>query len=236
MSSPTSQGTSVPFAPDSDLLQWLQSHSREVLIGVGALASVVAVGFLVLSSARRKEAFASQRLTNARAAAEAGNLPLASSDLSQIAEQFAGTRSADEAAILLAQIRLVQGQTDVAVNALQQFVTGRRPDYTKASAYGLLGGGLENQGRFRDAGAAYRQASAHSELDFLKATYLIDAGRALTFAGDTAGARASYGEVLSRFGELDQAAEARVRMAEVGGVVPRVPSPRREGRQGRPGA
>jgi len=186
------------------------------------LASAI---FLYKTSQARKESFAAQELMQARNSAESGNLPLAAADLSKLADRFSGTRAADEASILLNQVRMVQGQRDVAVNALQQFVRGRHADYVLASAYALLGGGLEDQGKAKDAGEAYRQASAKAELDFQKAQYLLDAGRAFTVAGDSTAAKAAYGEVLNKFGRIDQAAEARVRMAELGGTVPPPPTP-----------
>jgi tetratricopeptide (TPR) repeat protein len=212
---------------DRDWLEWGRQNSRKL---AGA-ASVVVVGaaalWLVISSGRRKEVFAQQALSQARSSAEAGNLPLAASDLSRLVERFGGTRAADEGVVLLNQIRLLQGQGPVAVTALQEFVNSRRPDYVRASAYGLLGGGLEDQGKLREAADAYRRASELAELDFLRAQYLLDAGRAYAAGGDTTEARRAFGEVLSRFGELPQSQEARVRMAEVGGDVPPPPKPGR---------
>ena len=221
----TSPTKAVAVDEELDLQDWIARYGRKTAIGAGIAVVVAAVVFLFLSSAKRKEAFASQELLQARNSAEAGNLPLAASDLSRLIERFGGTRSADEAVILLNQIRLVQGQRDVAINALQQFVGGSHPAEIKASAYGLLGAGLEDNGKPKDAGDAYRQASNSARLDFLKAQYLLDAGRAFTAANDSAGAKSAYSEILDKFGRLDQAAEARVRMAEIGGTVPPPPPP-----------
>ncbi len=205
---------------DLDLAEWLKRHGRKASIATGVLA-VLAVGtWLYVASARRKESFAAQELVRARSSAESGNLPLASADLSRLIERFGGTRAADEATIMLNQLRLLQDQRDVAVTALQEFVRGRHDDDIKASAYALLAGGLEDQGKLREAGEAYRQASARARLDFLKAGYLLDAGRTLAAGGDSAGAKTAYGEVLTRYPELDQAAEARVRLGELGGQTP----------------
>jgi len=203
-----------------DLQAVLKQHGQKLAIGAAVVVIAAAAGWLYMSSEQRKENFASRELTQARSEAEAGNLPLAASDLSRLIERFRGTRAAGQAVIVLNQIRLIQGQRDVAVNDLQQFVRSGVPDYIAASAYGLLGGGLEDQGKLREAGAAYREAAGKAQLDFLKAGYLLDAGRALAAAGDSAGARAAYGEVLSKFGSLDQAAEARVRLSELGGTAP----------------
>jgi len=205
---------------EMDLQAVLKQHGRTLGIGAAVVVIAAAAAWLYISSERRKENFAARELDQARSEAEAGNLPLASSDLARLIERFRGTRAAGQAVIVLNQIRLIQGQRDVAVNDLQQFVRSGLPDYVAASAYGLLGGGLEDQGKLREAGAAYRQAAGKAELDFLKAGYLLDAGRALAAAGDSAGAKAAYGEILSKYGSLDQAAEARVRMAELGGTVP----------------
>ena len=203
-----------------DLAAFATRNARSLAIGGGALLLLVAAAWLWNTSARRKEAFAAQALGQAKVAAESGNLPLAASDLARLVERFGGTRAADEAIILLSQVRLLQGQRDVAINGLQQFVRERHPDHVLTSAYALLGNGLEDEAKLREAAAAYRQAAAHASLDFLKASYLIDAGRVLAAAGDTAGARAAYGQLLEKHGDLDQAAEARVRMAEIGGAVP----------------
>jgi predicted negative regulator of RcsB-dependent stress response len=208
---------------DESLAEFLQRNGTKLLIGVIVVVLVAAAYWLWQSSSRRKEAFASQELMSARASAEAGNLPLAASDLTRLIDRFGGSKAADEGVILLNQIRLVQGQRDVAINALQEFVRGSHDDHIEASAYGLLAGGLEDKGQLREAGEAYKLAAGHAELDFLKAQFLIDAGRAFAAAGDTTAARSAYAEVLDNYGRIDQAAEARVRMAEIGGTVPPMP-------------
>ncbi len=203
--------------------QWMAQNGRNLAIGVVMVVALGAAFWWYRVTQDRKEAFASQALEQARAAAESGNLPLAASDLARVHDRFVGTKAGDQAAILLAQVRLTQGQVAEAVNALQSFVAGRHADYVEASAYSLLGSGLEDQGRLREAADAYRRASESARLDFLKAGYLIDAGRVLAAARDTAGARAVLAEVLEQYGQLDQSAEARVRMGELGGVAPPLP-------------
>jgi len=219
----TAPDTVVAKLDELNWSEWLAKNGRNTAIGAGILVVLASGVLLYKTSQARKEAFASQELMTARSSAESGNLPLAASDLSKLVDRFGGTRAAEEAVILLNQVRMVQGQRDVAVNALQSFVRGRHSDYALASAYSLLGAGLEDQGKARDAAEAYRQASASARLDFQKAQYLLDAGRAFTLAGDSTAAKAAYNEVLTKFGRIDQAAEARVRMAELGGTVPPTP-------------
>ncbi len=219
-------------APDSpkrisssdDLAEWIRENGRAAVVTAVLVAAAALGTWLYMVSENRKEAFASEALMQARGEAEAGNLPLAANSLTRLIERFGGTNAAEQAVILLNQTRLIQGQRDIAINALRQFVSSRHSDYVKASAYALMGGALEDAGRSREAAEAFHQASQNSRLDFLKAQYLIDAGRAFTAARDTTAARTAYGEVLSKYSRLDQAAEARVRMAEIGGAVPPIPA------------
>ena len=68
---------------------------------------------------------------------------------------FGGTKAADEGAILLDQIRLVQGQRDVA-SSRSSSSSAAGTTHITASAYWLLGGGLEDKGDNRQAAEAYR--------------------------------------------------------------------------------
>jgi len=54
------------------------------------------IAWLLMTSARRKEEFAARSLNQARAAAEAGNLPLASSELQKLIQTYKGTDAASE--------------------------------------------------------------------------------------------------------------------------------------------
>ena len=218
-----STGSPVPSAPaGQDWGQWIKEHSRQVGFGLAGAVLVAAAVWLYVTSEQRKEVFASQALTKARSDAEAGDLPLAAYDLSQLTDRYGGTRAADQGAVMLGEVRLVQGgtQTDAAVKGLQAFVEKRHPDFITASALSLLGGGLEQERKYREAADAYKKAADVIPYDFLKAQYLLDEGRTLAVAGDSAGARKAYGEVLERFGALNQAAEARVRLGELGGTAP----------------
>ena len=229
MTAPTTGSAATPEAPRLDWQDWVRTNLRRVGIGVAVVVVVAGAVLGYVASQRRKEAYAAQALSQAWATVEAGNMPLAANDLARLVERFSGTRAADEAAVLLNDIRLLNGETEVAVRALQDFLRRGRPAFHRASAYALLAGGLEDQGKFAEAAQAYRGAAEAATLDFLRAQYLLDAGRAFAAARDSANARASFGEVLSRFGELTQAAEARVRMAEMGGEVPEPAARRPQG-------
>jgi hypothetical protein len=63
---------------------WYQRYQRALLVGLSVLAVGAIVAWFIIASGKRKEQFAARSLNQARAAAEAGNLPLASSELQRL--------------------------------------------------------------------------------------------------------------------------------------------------------
>ncbi len=214
----TATGTVIPSVhrpPFTDRLgAWVKAH-RQLSSWIAAIVFVAAVLFVWnLSTQRRSEEIASRELQGARFAFENQNLPLAASELAKVVENYSGTNAADEARLLLANVRLLQGQPQQAVAVMKDYAPGAGSAY-RAQAYGLLGASFENMGRFREAGAAYENGSAAARLDFMKAQFLADAGRAWTVAGDTAKAVATYQRILKDFAKEGAATEAKVRLGEL---------------------
>lgn len=171
--------------------------------------------WFAISAKQRREAFAARALGSARGAIQAGNLPLAASDLSRLVQSYGGTAAADEASILLAQVRLRQGEAPTAAEELQTAIEKGLDAQYLASAHGLVGAALEQQGQMKAAGDAYLQAGEAAWYDFLAAQYLNDAGRAMEAAGDSAMATQIYERVLREYPDAPSATEARVRLAEL---------------------
>ncbi len=196
------------------LLAWLREHRQ--LTSWGATILVVAAGLFgwKLLSTRQSERIASQNLNSARFALDAKNYALAASELSRITENYSGTRSANEASLLLAQVRLGQGQSQQAIQVLKDFAPGAASDY-RAQAYGLLGAAYENVAHPKEAAEAYEEASRNARMPFLKAGYLSDAARAWLAAGDTTRAKGAYTEIITKMDSTATAAEAKVRLGEL---------------------
>jgi tetratricopeptide (TPR) repeat protein len=194
---------------------WYERHQRALLIALGVIALAAIVTWFILASGKRKEQFAARSLNQARAAAEAGNLPLASSELQRLITTYKRTDAALEAVITLNQVRMINGQSELAAVGLREFVAGKPPAQYLAPAYGLLGAALENSKRWAEAGEAYMQASNSAEVPYLKANYLIDAGRAYREAGRSAEATRAYRTVLEKYSDSPSFTEAQVRLAEL---------------------
>jgi predicted negative regulator of RcsB-dependent stress response len=201
--------------PGKQLVEWVVKNQRFVIGLAAAVAAAVLIGWFVLEYQQRKEVAATGALDEARVAVQSGNLPLAASDLSRIVGTYGGTVAADEAAILLAQVRLEQAQPTVAAEELRAALAGGMRPQFEAAAYGLLGTSLEEIGNHREAAAAFQSASEASWYDYVAAQYLNDAARAFVAAQDTTSAMAVLERLLSDYEEAPAAMEARVRLAEL---------------------
>jgi outer membrane protein assembly factor BamD (BamD/ComL family) len=194
---------------------WYRDYRRPLVAGIAIAAVAAIIGWFLLASGKRKEQFASRSLNQARAAAEAGNLPLASSELQRLITTYKGTDAASEAVITLNQVRMVNGQSELAVVGLREYIASKPAQKYLAPAYGLLGAALENSKRWSDAGDAYIQASNAAELEYLKANYLVDAGRAFREAGRSQDAERAYRTILQKYSKTPSFTEAQVRLAEL---------------------
>ena len=211
---------SVSFS--SDPMAWYQARQRQVnLVGGAVLVVALLAGFLWWWQSN-KEAAAATALEQARNVADGPNgLAQSAGLLQRIIDQYSGTDAAQEAVLTLAQVRMINGQHQLAAAALQDFVAaGPRAKYV-APARGLLGGALEGIGRYADAAENYMQASQGADLDALKAQYLVNAARSYQLAGDREKALAALRTVVKDYSKTQLAVEATVRLAEMtGGAEP----------------
>jgi predicted negative regulator of RcsB-dependent stress response len=207
-----SQGQATPAAAPTP---WYRDRNRVAIAAGVAVILIAVLGWFMISSNRRKEEFAQRSLNQARTAAEAGNLPLASSELQKVIETYRGTDAATEAVLTLNQVRMVNGQSELAAVGLRDFLAAGPDQKYLAPGNGLLAAALENSKRFAEAGAAFEEASQTAELEYLKARYLIDAGRAYRAAGQDQKAVAVYRTVIEKFPESSSFTEAQVRLAEL---------------------
>src|SRR5260370_14489523 len=181
----TSVGTARPAVQDNDALArviaWIKAH-RQFSMWV-AVVLVVGGGLLWWNtlSTRQSEQNAGRALSSARLAFESRNFPLASSELSRIIANYSGTHAAQEANLLLAQVRLAEGQHQSAIELLRRFAPDAGREF-RAQAYGLLGGAYENVAHPKEAAAPYQLAAEAASMPFPPTPFLSNAGRAWTTA------------------------------------------------------
>ena len=196
-------------------LGWVKSNRRTATVGAAILALAAASVWFWMSARERRENFGERALQGARTSAEAGNLPLATSDLARLVSTYGGTRAAQEATLLLAQVRLVQNQAALVVSDLRRFVQSGPREEFRGPGNGLLGAALEETGQFADAVKAYQAAADATPYHGIKAQYLIDAARTAQAAGDTGTAARLYERVATDYNGTAGAVEAEVRLGEL---------------------
>jgi predicted negative regulator of RcsB-dependent stress response len=206
--------------PGQQFIELVAKHRRRLIGGAVAVIALGAGVWFVREYQQRRENAARQTLDQARFATQTGNLALAASDLSRLIASYGGTSAADEAVVILAQVRLLENQAALATQELRQAIDQGLDDQFLAPAYGLLGTALENLGNQTDAGEAYENAADASWYGFLAAQYLSDAGRAFANGGDTARAIAAYERIMRDHETAPTALEARVRLAELRAAGP----------------
>ncbi len=196
------------------VLGWTRTH-RQATNWVSAILIVAAVLVVwTASSTRRSELIAGRQLQGARYAFDNNNLPLAASELARIIENYSSTNAAAEGRLLLAQVRLTQGQAQQAVELLKDWASGSGGAF-RAQAFGLLGAAYENLGKAREAAEAYQNGAERARMSFLKAQMLSDAGRAWAAAGDTTKAIAAYRRIVDDMPKEPAVTEATVRLGEL---------------------
>ena len=202
-------------ASAADPMAWARANQKLVL-GIAGAVVVAALGvWLVRETGHRRQLKAAESLDQARNVAESGNLPLAASQLQQVIETFRGTEAATEAVVTLNQVRMVNGQSELAVVSLQEFLKSNPKKIYKVPAQGLLGEALENAKKPAEAAKAYQGASEDAEVDYLKAQYLLFAARAWRNAGNDEEAVKALRTIIDKYPKALAVTEAKVRLAEI---------------------
>jgi len=200
----------------SDPMTWFRARQRQVVIVGGVVLGVAVIGGFLWRLQVNKEAFAANALEQARNAADGPNgLGQSAGMLQRIIDQYSGTDAAQEAVLTLAQVRMINGQNQLAAAALQEFLAkGPRAKYS-APAHGLLGGALEETGHQAEAAQSYMAASQAADVDPLRAMYLVNASRAYLAAGDQPKALDALRKVVKEYSKTPVATEATVRLSEL---------------------
>jgi tetratricopeptide (TPR) repeat protein len=201
--------------PERDPLVWLKAHQKLLTVGAVVLAVIAGGVWLTISTAQRKEAAAQVALEQARNAFDSQNLPAAASEFQRVAQTYSGTRAATEAMIALNQVRMINGQNELAIVSLRDLLAQNPDPQYAVPAQGLLGAALENVKRPDEAAEAYAAASGMADVDYLKAEYLIEAGRAYVAAGQTDRAKEAYERIVTDYRDTPSYTEAQVRLGEV---------------------
>ncbi|MBI2796346.1 MAG: tetratricopeptide repeat protein [Gemmatimonadetes bacterium] len=194
-------------------VDWVRLNSRPV--SIGAVIVVLAIGgaYLYRASERTKEARAEKAYFDAQRSVQAGNLPLAQSDLEKMLPRYLGTQSGTLAAMLLAQVHYQQGKFAEGIKVLTS-ASVSAPETMAASVQALMGAGYTDMQQYADAAKAYEKAATITRMPGEQESYHAEAARAWTLAGNKAEAIRLW-KLVAGNPESNRVAEARVRLGEL---------------------
>ncbi|HEY0971172.1 MAG TPA: tetratricopeptide repeat protein [Gemmatimonadales bacterium] len=193
--------------------EWLQLHTREIVLGVVAVAVVGGGIFAYRQISAGNEQRAEQALFAAQQAAQSGAPQEGEQALQRVVTGHEGTAAATQAALLLAQLHYSQGEYAEGLATLRQ-VEGSAGKAFSASVQALIGAGLEGEGKYAEAAAAYRRAVDAAQFEADRESYRTEVARVLTLAGNPAEAAKIWAE-LANDPTSPHAPEARVRLGEL---------------------
>jgi predicted negative regulator of RcsB-dependent stress response len=201
---------------------WAQSHVREVVIGVIAIATLVGGGWLYLRSREMRAERAEKAYYEAQQALASGNTGLARTELQKVQTRYDGTTAAQQATIVLAQLLYDEKKYADGIKHLEAAADERSAEPFRSAIYGLIGAGHEEQDKFGDAAKAYERAAAAAEFENDRNQMKASAARAYMRANQNDAARRLWTE-LSQDQTSPFSGEARVRLGELD-AKPAVPS------------
>jgi predicted negative regulator of RcsB-dependent stress response len=204
----------VEIEPES-LGETFELYKKQIIIGVLVVAAAGFGTWMWRRSAEIKEQRASEAHATAEQAFAIGNVGLAQPELERVMTRYAGTTGGTQSAMLLAQILYDTGKHAEGIAHLQR-VLGDSPRALRSGLHALIGAGQEASGQSADAAQSFEAAASATEIQSEKDGYQLSAARNKVAAGDIAGARAIYEEIVGRE-DSDYAGEARVRLGELTG-------------------
>ena len=194
-------------------IEWVRFNSKPIVIGAVVVAVTIGGYGFWRSTEATKETKAEKAYFDAQRSVQAGNLPLAQSDLEKMFPRYLGTHSGTLAAMLLAQVHYQQGKYGEGIKVLTSASVGA-PERMAASVQALIGAGQLDLQKYPEAGAAYVKAAGLTELPGEKESYISEAARAYTLAGNKPEAIKLWKQIVGN-AESNRVAEARVRLGEL---------------------
>lgn len=199
---------------EETLFEWLQLHTRELLIAVGVVV-VLGAGVMFYRSAVATQAMqADQALVSPEQSMAAGNIPLAQSDLKKVMTRFKGTPAAAQAALLLAQTYYDQHKVADGLAVLRQVMDQKGATAFAPALESMVADGYIQDGKFADAAAHFSAAADRSRYPAERARLRASAARSYMSAGNGAAALKIWTE-LAADPKSSQAQEARLRIGEL---------------------
>ena len=192
---------------------YLEENSKQVSIVLGAILIIV-IGYLFYSYQHGQTMEkASALLGEAQAEYQNLNNSKAKKLLTELIDQYSGTRPANQGLLLLANIYFNENNTEEAVKYFQQFIDSYGDDdFLMASGYAGYAACLEKQKKYAEA-AKYYQKAQETAPEFVEAAnYLYLAALNLEDAGNFDQARELLQKIIDDYPESNRVEDAKAQL------------------------
>jgi len=198
-----------------DWAHWAETHRREMIGGVVALAILAAGFFVYRNVSHGAEEEAARDYLMARQGYFAGNYQLAVSDLRQFIDRHGGSSYTDDALLFLGESQLQAGLPDEAAATLEELLSDHGRSPLTDNARRLLAVAYAQAGQTDRAIETYRTAIEQAPYDELKAQ--LHQSLALLYESESRmeEAAAEYRAVIELDPDGPLANEARREIAEL---------------------
>jgi tetratricopeptide (TPR) repeat protein len=188
-------------------------------IGAGVIVLALVVVMVTRSARRGAESTAAEELAQAQMqlwTEGEGNAHRAVELADRLIAESPGTRSGKIANLVRADALLQQNDSEGALASYRTYLAKDTGDpVLRRSAERGVAVTLENTGKFAEAAAAYLKLAETETRPAVLVPDLMSAARCREQAGDWAGAKELYERVLAKYAAETQAADAKLRLAEV---------------------
>jgi tetratricopeptide (TPR) repeat protein len=147
---------------------WARANAQAIMVAAAiALVGAGSTLYYRYNSAQRAGKAGAEFLAVAAQARSGGNESLAARDLENFSHKYNGTVEADQARLMLGQIKLKNNQARAAIPLFQKVADGGTP--IRVQGLVLLGDAQAAAGNVNGAVAAYKEAADRAKLPFEKA-------------------------------------------------------------------
>jgi len=216
--------TSVRTDTDSDsgnvdaaqtFFDWARANSRAFSVAAAVIVVAGAGYWFYLRSKQITETNAEKALLTAKQSMQAGNIPLAQSDIQKVYSRYESTTAGVQAALLLAQMDFDTGKSQDGISILEKAAGSSSASSMQSTILSLEGDGYGQMGKSDEAAKKYEAAANATHYELEKAFQLAKAARAYQTAGNVAKAKELWTKLATDPTAVSMASEAHVRLGEL---------------------
>jgi len=195
---------------------WIEKNSKYIYMGLGAILLVVVLLFVNARAKKSSESSASVELSRATRAYESGDYKNAITQLSNLVENYGGTRSGILSLLYLANSFYQNGDTENAIKNYKEFYSKFSGDeHLLASAMGGIAACLEQEKKYREAAEQYEKI-VHKYPKAVQAPYfLLRSGRCFTLANDNGKAKQQFEKLVKDYPNAQEKEDALMLLAMI---------------------